>query len=374
MSTRASVTAPTITAVPWGAVDGQPVELHTMTVAGAAGPATVRVTTYGGIVQSIEVPDRDGHVANVALGFGALDDYVSRSPYFGCITGRYANRIAGGRFSIEGTMHRLAANQPPNHLHGGVVGFDKKVWAASPAPSATTAGIVLGYTSPDGEEGYPGTLTVRVAYALAATGGGAELRVEYHATTDAPTVVNLTNHTYLNLAGEGSGPVTDHVLSVAAAHYTPVDATQIPTGAVEPVAGTPFDFTRPTPIGARISEQHPQLVIGQGYDHNLVLTGAQAGPAGTPTPAPAARLVEPGCGRALDILTTEPGVQLYTGNLLDGALVGPSGNAYGPHAGIALETQHFPDSPNQPGFPSTVLHPGSVYRSTTVYRFTTIPR
>lgn len=349
----------TITRAPWGTVDGQSVDLYTLAVPGAA---TVRISNYGGIVQAIEVPDCHGAVANVVLGFDDLASYRARSPYFGCIAGRFANRIAGGRFNLDGTEHQLATNLPPHHLHGGAVGFDKRVWTATPTQADSTAALVLASTSPDGEEGYPGALATQVTYSLRSAAGGVDLRIDYCATTDAATVVNLTNHSYFNLAGEGSGLVTGHVLTLAADHYAPTDATQIPTGEIAPVAGTPFDFTRPTPVGARIHDDHPQLAVGHGYDHNLVLRSPG-------TLSHAARVVEPSSGRALDVLTTEPGIQLYTSNTMDSSLVGPSGRMYGPHAGIALETQHYPDSPNQPGFPSTVLRPGETHRSTTVYRF-----
>jgi aldose 1-epimerase len=352
--------APTITSEPWGEVGGQPVDLYTLT---NSRRMTVRITNYGGIIQSIDVPDRRGRTANVALGFDNLDDYVTSSPYFGSITGRYANRIANGRFTLDGVTYQLAQNNGVNHLHGGNVGFDKRVWAATPLPGRDSVGLRLRYTSPAGEENYPGTLTTEVTYTLTNRN---EIRMDYHATTDAPTIVNLTNHTYFNLAGEGSGTIEDHVLKLDADHYTPVDETLIPTGEIAPVAGTPFDFTRSTPIGERIREAHPQIVIGQGYDHNWVLD--RRNPEDTSMML-AARLSEPRGGRVLEVLTTEPGIQFYSGNFLDGTLVGTSGRVYRQTDGLALETQHYPDSPNQPNFPSTVLRPGEEYETTTIFRF-----
>jgi aldose 1-epimerase len=352
--------APTITSEPWGEVGGQPVDLYTLT---NSRRMTVRITNYGGIIQSIDVPDRRGRTANVALGFDNLDDYVTSSPYFGSITGRYANRIANGRFTLDGVTYQLAQNNGVNHLHGGNVGFDKRVWAATPLPGRDSVGLRLRYTSPAGEENYPGTLTTEVTYTLTNRN---EIRMDYHATTDAPTIVNLTNHTYFNLAGEGSGTIEDHVLKLDADHYTPVDETLIPTGEIAPVAGTPFDFTRATPIGERIREAHPQIVIGQGYDHNWVLD--RRNPEDTSMML-AARLSEPRGGRVLEVLTTEPGIQFYSGNFLDGTLVGTSGRVYRQTDGLALETQHYPDSPNQPNFPSTVLRPGEEYETTTIFRF-----
>jgi aldose 1-epimerase len=350
-----------VTPHPFGRLeDGREVERW---VLANARRTRVDVLTFGGIVQSLRVPDARGRRENVVLGLPALGDYVAADTYFGAITGRYANRIAQGRFTLDGREHALATNNGPNHLHGGAPGFDKRVWAAEPAPGADGVGLRLAYTSPDGEEGYPGRLDVTVLYTLT---DADELRIDYRATTDAPTIVNLTNHSYFNLAGEGSGTVLDHQLQLDATRYTPVDPTSIPTGELAPVSGTPMDFTRPRALGARIRQGTEQLVRGRGYDHNWVLDRAGTAPGAL---ARAARLREPESGRVLTVSTTEPGIQVYSGNFLDGTLVGTSGHAYRQGDGLALETQHFPDSPNQPAFPSTVLRPGETYRSSTVYAF-----
>jgi aldose 1-epimerase len=354
--------APTITKQRWGELDGRPVELYTLT---NSRRMQVRISDYGGIIQSIRVPDRRGRRANVTLGFRELEDYVQDSPYFGCITGRYANRIAEGRFSLDGVEHQLATNNGPNHLHGGNVGFDKRIWAATEIRRANRVGLRLTYTSPDGEENYPGTLRTTVTYLLTNRN---EIRMDYHATSDAPTIVNLTNHAYFNLAGEGSGTIAGHRLQLNASRYTPVDPTLIPTGQLARVRGTPFDFRRPTAIGARIRSRHRQIVIGQGYDHNFVLDRPSLG---DDSMIRAARVREPRSGRVLEIFTTEPGIQFYSGNFLDGTLVGTSGRVYRQTDGFALETQHFPDSPNQPNFPSTVLRPGEQYETSTIYKFST---
>ena len=338
----------------------------------------VKIITYGGIIQSIEVPDRHGRKANVALGFDNLTDYIERNPYFGCITGRYANRIAHGQFTLDGVDYQLDINNPPNSLHGGFEGFDKKVWEVTREfNDKGGVGIELHYVSRAGEggehvddpggrvPGYPGNLDTYVTYTLTKDNA---IRMDYRATTDAPTIVNLTNHTYFNLAGEGNGNIEGHVLKLNANTYTPVDATLIPTGEIAAVAGTPLDFTRPVAIGARIRDNFEQLVIGRGYDHNFVLNRKR--PDDTSLIL-AARVREPTSGRVLEILTTEPGIQFYSGNFLDGTLVGTSGKMYRQGDGFALETQHFPDSPNHPNFPSTVLRPGQVYQTTTIYKFST---
>jgi aldose 1-epimerase len=301
-------------------------------------------------------------MANVALGFATLDEYVAGNPYFGCITGRYANRIARGEFDLEGERYRLALNNGENHLHGGEKGFDKYVWAAEEVNEGGV-GVRLSRTSADGEENYPGELAVQVTYTLT---DADELRIDYRATTDAPTIVNLTNHTYFNLAGEGSGSIYDHELQLTAANFTPVDDTLIPTGEIAPVVDTPFDFTTAKPIGEGIRIDHEQIVIGQGYDHNFVLDRASPDDA---SEIVAAVVVEPESGRRMEVRTTEPGIQLYTGNFLDGTLVGPSGNVYRQGDGFCLETQHFPDSPNRPEFPTTELRPDGEYTSTTIYAF-----
>ncbi len=349
-----------VTSEPFGEAEGEPVELYTLTNANGM---EVKLMTYGGIIQSITVPDRDGNVENVTLGFETLDEYLAGHPYFGNITGRYANRIALGMFSIGDETYELAINNDPNSLHGGEMGFDKFVWDAKEITSEEGVGVKLSRTSPDGEEGYPGNLAVEVTYSLT---DDDEIRIDYKATTDAPTVVNLTNHAYFNLAGDGAGSIDGHELQLMASNYTPVDATLIPTGEIAPVAGTPLDFTTPHLIGERIRDDFEQLILGRGYDHNFVID--RPSPDNTELIL-AARVVEPESGRTLEISTTEPGIQFYSGNFLDGTLVGAAGKMYRQGDGFALETQHFPDSPNQPEFPSTLLEPGQEFQSTTVYAF-----
>jgi aldose 1-epimerase len=323
----------------------------------------VKIITFGGIITSIKVPDRHGNWENVALGFDNLQDYETKNPYFGCITGRYANRIAKGQFTLDGVTYQLDINNPPNHLHGGVKGFDKQVWEVTDEfIREHRVGIELHYLSPDGDQKYPGELDVTVTYTL--TDDNA-IRMDYLAATDAPTIVNLTNHTYWNLAGEGEGPIYDHLLRINADHYTPVDPTLIPTGDIEPVEGTPLDFRRYKPLADGIRSDHEQIVIGRGFDHNWVLNRPDPE---DETMIRAATLIEPESGRLLRIKTTEPGIQFYSGNFLDGTLYGPSGRAYRQGDGLALETQHYPDSPNHPNFPPVVLRPGETYKTTTIFQ------
>ncbi|CAM5551664.1 aldose epimerase family protein [Streptomyces pilosus] len=325
------------------------------------GGTRMRVLSYGGIVQSLEIPDRRGRHANVSLGFDTLEEYVASSPYFGALIGRYGNRIGRGRFTLDGTEYQLSVNDGENSLHGGAQGFDKRVWDVEPFTRGSDVGLHLYYTAVDGEMGYPGTLRTKVTYTL--TRGG-DWRVDYEATTDKPTVVNLTSHVYWNLAGEGSGSVYDHELSIAASRYTPVDSGLIPTGELARVAGTPFDFRRAKPVGRDIRTAHQQVLYGQGFDHNWVLDKGI-----TTRPEHAATLRDPSSGRTLRIATGEPGLQFYSGNFLDGTLVGSGGRVYRQGDGLCLETQHFPDAPNRPSFPSTVLRPGETYRTTTVHSF-----
>jgi aldose 1-epimerase len=338
--------------------DGVPV--HAFTLEGDGG-AVVRISNYGGVIISAAVPGRDGTKADVVLGFPTLDGYVADRSYQGALVGRYGNRIAKGHFVLDGQSYALATNNGPNHLHGGIRGFSKKVWDARVIPGPKGEALELTLLSPDNDEGYPGGLNVKVVYSLGSDNG---LEVEYTATTSKPTVLNLTNHTYFNLAGEGSGDILGHELQIEADQFTPVDAGLIPTGELRDVKGTPLDFTKSTAVGARIDDRYEQMVKGSGYDHNFVVRGAAG------TLRLAARVTEPGSGRVLEVLTTQPGIQLYTGNFLDGA-IGKSGRPYGRRNALCLETQHYPDSPNQPGFPSTVLRPGQTYHETTIFRFTT---
>lgn len=337
--------------------------MNTYTLTNAHG-MRVRVLDHGCTIVSIEVPDRTGRFADVALGLAQPEAYRARHPYFGCVVGRFGNRIAGGRFELMGKTYELARNNAPGgrpcHLHGGVEGFDQKSWSAELATTAAGQELRFHRTSPDGEEGFPGNLEVSVLYRLTHSNG---LEIEYSATTDAPTHVNLTNHSYFNLRGEGDGDICGHELTLHASHFLPTDAGQIPTGELRAVAGTPFDFRSPRVIGERIDAPDEQVLNGGGYDHNWVLD------AGGGSLALAAEVYEPESGRVMRVLTTEPGVQLYTGNVLDGSFVGKSGRAYQRRTGLCLETQHFPDAPNRPEFPSTVLEPGQTYRSKTVYEF-----
>ena len=336
--------------------DGRDVRRFTLT---NANRLRVRAIEYGAILQSIEAPDRDGELADITLGYDTLDGYLGNSPYFGAVVGRYANRIAGGRFSIDGTLSTLATNNGANHLHGGDRGFDKVLWRGE---ALDLTQVTFTYRSEDGEEGYPGALDVTVTYRLT---DDDELVIDYQAVAEAPTPVNLTQHTYFNLAV--SGDVLGHEVHINADRYTPVDATLIPTGELATVADTPFDFRMPTAIGARIDADHMQLRHGGGYDHNFVLN--TAADTGVAAPMHAAHVVEPNSGRVLDVYTSEPGIQLYTGNFLDGSQVGKGGRRYAHRSGFCLETQHFPDSPNQPAFPTTIVRPGRPYRTRTTLRF-----
>jgi aldose 1-epimerase len=316
--------------------------------------------TYGGIITSLRVADRSGRVDDIVLGFDSLSGYLKDSPYFGAIVGRYANRIAKGRFTLDGKTYQVPVNNGQNSLHGGTRGLDKVVWHATPFEHATDAGVVLTYVSPDGDQGYPGELHLRVTYTL---NDRNELAVEYHATTTKATPINLSQHTYFNLTGGAQRDILDHVLQINASRYTPVDSTLIPTGDLPPVAATPFDFRTPTAIGARIAQPNEQLTIAGGYDHNWVLDRKGSGA------THAVHVVEPTSGRTIDVTTDQPGVQFYSGNFLDGSLTGKGGRVYGHRFGFCLETQHFPDSPNHPSFPSTILRSGKQFNSRTVFTF-----
>ncbi|MYW65484.1 galactose-1-epimerase [Streptomyces sp. SID8379] len=325
------------------------------------GGTRLKVLSYGGIVQSLEIPDRRGRYTNVSLGYDDIASYVAGTTFFGATIGRYGNRIARGKFTLDGKAYQLSVNDGENSLHGGAKGFNTRVFDVEGFTSGPDVGLHLYYTSVDGEMGYPGTLKTKVTFTLTSSG---DWRIDYTATTDRATVVNLTNHTYYNLAGEGSGSIHDHELTIAAARYTPTDAGLIPTGELAKVAGTPFDFQRGKLIGKDIRAGHAQLVTAKGFDHNFVLDkGVTSGPQHVVT------LRDPGSGRTLKIATDQPGLQFYSGNFLDGTLVGPSGHTYRQGDGLCLETQHFPDSPNQPSFPSTTLRPGETYRTTTVHSF-----
>lgn len=325
---------------------------------------TVKITNYGAIITSIVVPDNNGQLADIALGYNRVEDYINAvdKPYFGAIVGRYGNRIAQGEFTLDGETYSLAKNNGPNHLHGGVIGFDKVVWDAKFIRKKNK--LKLSYLAKDKEEGYPGNLSIAVTYTLTDDN---TIVVDYHATSDKATPVNLTQHTYFNLKGEGEGTVLDHELMLSAKHYTPVDETLIPTGEMPAVAGTPFDFTTAKAIGRDVNQTHEQLEFGLGYDHNWVLD--KSGQADELTLA--ARVYEPSSGRVMEIHTTEPGIQFYGGNFLDGRLKGKSGKPYVFRGGFCLETQHYPDSPNQPDFPTTILQPGDEYKSQTTFHFST---
>jgi len=339
--------------------DQQPVDLYTLS--NDHGVST-QIMAYGGTIISLQTPDRIGNLGDIVLGFDTLADYQERSPFFGCIAGRYANRIANGTFGLDGTTYPLATNNGPNHLHGGWRGFDKVLWKAETTQTGGEVALELHYTSQDGEEGYPGNLDVTVTYTLTNQN---ELRIDYRAVTDKPTILNLTNHTYFNLAGQGK--ILDHQIMIDADSFTPVNATLIPTGTLPAITGTPFDFRTLTAIGARIHEDDEQLRYGGGYDHNWVLNRPDQGLRHVIT------ITEPTTGRCLDVATSQPGVQFYTGNMLPDTVLGKQGQIYTKRAGFCLETQHFPDSPNQPHFPSTILRPGEHYHETTVFAFSTAP-
>jgi aldose 1-epimerase len=335
--------------------EGTPVELYVLT----NGKMTAKVMTYGAILTELDVPDRNGKPGDVVLGFDNLAAYLAGHPHFGATTGRVANRIAKGQFTLDGKEYKLAVNNGPNSLHGGLKGFDKKVWKAEDASGPAGPAVKLTYTSPDGEEGYPGNLTATVTYTVTAD---QELKIDYTAVTDKATPVNLTNHSYFNLGGPEAGDILGHELTLLAEEFTPADETLIPTGKLAPVKGTPLDFTSPTPIGSRFGQLTGDPL---GYDHNYVLRGDGK------APALGARVFDPGSGRVLEMFTTEPGVQLYTANFLDGKLTGKGGVVYKKHHAFCLEAQHFPDSVNHDSFPSTILRPGEKYTQTTIYKFST---
>jgi len=348
-----------ISKAPFGKTsDGKAVEIYTLRNSKGS---EARIMTYGGIVESLKVPDRTGKLADIVLGYDNLEGYTN-SPYFGALIGRYGNRIARGQFTLEGTTYKLAVNNGPNALHGGLKGFDKVVWKATPSCTAQGPSLKLKYLSKDGEEGYPGNLSVTAVYTLTDDN---ELRLEYTATTDKPTICNLTHHSYFNLEGAGNGDVLGHIVYINADNMTPVDSTLITTGEIKPVDGTPFDFRTPTAIGARVNDPDQQLQYGPGYDHNWVIN-KPLGQMGL-----MARVYEPTTGRVMEVYSTEPGLQFYVGNFLDGSNVGKGGVAYQRRTDFCMEPHHYPDSPNKPQFPSTELKPGETYHNTIVYKFST---
>lgn len=343
-----------VTKAPFGKMaDGTPVDIYTL----AGDTIEARIMTYGGTIVSLKTPDRSGHVADIVLGFDSLDGYLGAEPFFGALIGRYGNRIAKGHFTLDGKTYTLPINDGPNTLHGGTKGFDKVVWQGK----AIDNGVEFTYLSKDGEMGFPGNLKATVRYTLL----GNDLHIDYSATTDKDTVLNLTNHSYFNLSGQGNGDILKQVMQISASHYTPVDSTLIPTGKIAPVAGTPFDFLTPHVIGERIDQDNEQLKFARGYDDNWVLDNK------TGKIAEAAKAYDPASGRTLEVLTTQPGVQFYTGNFLDGTITGKAGKVYRHRYAFCLETQHFPDSPNHPNFPTTELKPGQVYHAVTIFRFGT---
>jgi aldose 1-epimerase len=359
LAAAGSAEASGVTKAPFGKTkDGIAIDEYTLTNDKGA---SVKFISYGGIITEVNVPDRWGRLGNVVLGFKAVGEYEEKSPYFGALIGRYANRIAGGKFSLDGKEYTLALNNGKNTLHGGKKGFDKNVWKVEPLASVPEgAAAKLTYVSKDGEEGYPGTLTATVTYTFS---NDNELTIAYEATTDKATPVNLTSHSYFNLAGDGSGSIYDQILTINADKFTPIDGGGIPSGKLADVAGTPFDFRQATPIGARIRSGDEQMVFGRGYDHNWVVNRSGSGMSFD------ARAYDPSSGRSLEIWSDQPGLQFYTGNFLDSTIVGAAGKQYRQGDGYCLETQHFPDSPNHPDFPTTILKPGETYRTTTVHKF-----
>ena len=339
--------------------NGVKVDLYTLRNANGA---SAIISNYGGIVTSLMMPDRNGKFSDIVLGFKTLPEYEKKSPYFGCLVGRYGNRIAAGKFTLDGKTYQLAINNNGQSLHGGLKGFDKVVWEATPLLTKQGPSLKLTYTSKDGEEGYPGTLSVTATYTLTNKN---ELKIVFTATTDKETIVNLTHHSYFNLAGQGSGDILNHIVTLKSDRFTPVDKNLITTGELAPLKGTPFDFRKPTAIGARINQENEQLKFGKGYDHNWVASKLP-GHLGV-----VAKVEEPKTGRVMEVLSTEPGVQFYSGNFLDGTLVGKGGKVYPFRSGFCLEPQHYPDSPNQKNFPSVVLKPGQTYQNTIIYRFST---
>jgi len=342
----------------FGEFEGEKVEIYTLT---NANQVEIKITNYGGIVTSIKLPDKKGKFDDVALGYDNLQDYINNSPYFGCIVGRYGNRIGKAEFTLDDHKYTLVKNDGENHLHGGLRGFDKVLWDAEPFAGKDSQSLELTYVSKDGEEGFPGNLEVIVTYTLTDDNS---FRIDYSATTDKATVVNLTNHTYWNFVGEGSGDILKHDLMLNADFFTPVDQGLITTGEIRTVENTPMDFRKPTAIGDRIDSEYEQLMLGKGYDHNWVLKSKGENELNL-----AATVYESVSGRYMEIFTTEPGIQFYSGNFLDGSIIGKSGKPYGHRDGFCLETQHFPDSPNKPEFPSVVLRPGETYKTTTIHKF-----
>ncbi|MFZ0827758.1 MAG: aldose epimerase family protein [Verrucomicrobiia bacterium] len=352
----------TISPAPFGkTLDGTPVEIYTLQNSKGT---EVRIMTYGGIVQSLKIPDQHGKFDDVVLGYDTLDGYLTNSPYFGALVGRYGNRIGGGKFTLEGKTYTLATNNGPNSLHGGLKGFDKVVWQAKPWVTTDGPSLELNYVSKDGEEGFPGNLKVTAVYTLTDSN---ELRLEYTATTDQPTLCNLTHHSYFNLAGQGNGDILGETVYINANATTPVDDSLIPTGEIKPVDGTPFDFRQPTAIGARINSDDEQIKFGHGYDHNWVIN-KPAGQLGL-----MARASDPASGRIMEVWSTEPGLQFYTGNFLDGSIIGKDGKVYQRRFALCMEPHHYPDSPNKPQFPTTELKPGETYHNTIIYKFSVQP-